>query len=163
MLAATVKGRAAEGLIDSYEIERHPVAAAVLEWTRVQVTTLIPDLFGEVTANLVKDLINTVDGSNYFISRIWGIANRYDLGSEHPLVGRSAPDFEFVDGLRLGRKMENGRGLIIEFGKTKDLSSLAEEWIDQLDYITLSAKDMLGLRALIVRPDGVRCCLTNVW
>ncbi len=47
MLAATVKGRAAEGLIDSYEIERHPVAAAVLEWTRVQVTTLIPDLFGE--------------------------------------------------------------------------------------------------------------------
>ncbi|KAM3564022.1 hypothetical protein ARSEF4850_002068 [Beauveria asiatica] len=82
-------------LIDSYESERHPLAAWVLEWTRAQVTTLQPDLFGRAVLNLTRDLLATDDGMNLVIGRVWGLAQRYVLGAggggggvyDHELVG----------------------------------------------------------------------------
>jgi 2-polyprenyl-6-methoxyphenol hydroxylase-like FAD-dependent oxidoreductase len=41
-LAATIKGWAPEGLLDTYTAERHPVGAWALEWTRAQVSVLRP-------------------------------------------------------------------------------------------------------------------------
>jgi hypothetical protein len=51
---------------------------------------------------VVRDLIDTRDGATYFAERVWGISLRYDLGGGHPLVGRSASDFELADGRKLG-------------------------------------------------------------
>src|SRR5580700_10138537 len=42
-LAATVRGTAPDGLLDTYTEERHPVGAWVLEWTRAQVALMRPD------------------------------------------------------------------------------------------------------------------------
>ncbi|MGF0524665.1 FAD-dependent monooxygenase, partial [Agrobacterium pusense] len=36
-LAAEIRGDAPRGLLDSYTIERHPVGAQVLDWSRAQV------------------------------------------------------------------------------------------------------------------------------
>ncbi len=36
-LAATIRGDAPDGLLDSYTTERHPVGARILDWTRAQV------------------------------------------------------------------------------------------------------------------------------
>ena len=66
----------------------------MLEWTRAEVATIRPDTCGRAVANIMRDMINTVDGTTYFVDHIWGRSQRYDLGDEHPLVGRSAPDFE---------------------------------------------------------------------
>jgi hypothetical protein len=87
----------------------------VLEWTRAQVSTLQPDLYGAAVQALIRDLIDTTDGTNLFIDRVWGLSQRYTLGDgeahEHPLVGCSAPDFELHGGSRLGPKLEGGRQL----------------------------------------------------
>ena len=83
-LAATVQRESSSDgppvdltLLDTYESERHPIAAWVLEWTRAQVTTLQPDPFGKAVQALVRDLINTTDGTNLLIDRVWG--RKYNL------------------------------------------------------------------------------------
>ncbi len=42
-LAATLRGDAPDGLLDSYTKERHPVGARILDWTRAQVASMRPD------------------------------------------------------------------------------------------------------------------------
>ncbi|KAI0831532.1 monooxygenase [Hypoxylon sp. FL0890] len=142
-------------LLDSYEKERYPIGSWVLEWTRAQVSTLKPDLFGFALRKLIRDLLETTDGTNLFIDRIWGLSLRYDLGDEHPLVGCSAPDFELEDGTRLGSKLETARGLLVDFGSDAALKDLAGKYEGKVDYLSTKAKNQLGLQALLVRPDGV--------
>jgi 2-polyprenyl-6-methoxyphenol hydroxylase-like FAD-dependent oxidoreductase len=154
-LAATIKGTAADSLLETYTEERHPIGAWVLEWTRAQATILKPGLAGAATAKIIRDLIDTTDGTNYFIDRFWGLSQRYDLGDEHPLVGSSAPDFEFADGTRLGNKMESGRALLVDFSNNSSLAELAGGCNGKVDYVSAQVKENLDLKALLVRPDGI--------
>lgn len=154
-------------LLDTYESERHPIAAWVLGWTRVQVTTLQPDLFGEAVQTLIRDLINTIDGTNLFIDRFWGLSQRYKLGDDEahalPLIGCSAPDFELLDddNSRLGAKVESGRGLLIDFENDDAAAKLKQlviggKYEARVDYLGgVGAKDRRDLRAMLIRPDGV--------
>ena len=151
-LAATIRGDAPEGLLDSYTTERHPIGARVLEWTRAQVALMRPS--SSALAAVVRDLIATRDGATYFAERVWGVSLRYDLGDEHPLVGRSCPDFELDDGTRVGTLLRDGSGLLLDFGRPASLQALDGLWGDQVRYVASDAKDRLGLRALLVRPDG---------
>jgi hypothetical protein len=82
------------------------------------------------------------------------VSLRYDLGDEHPLAGRSCPDFELDDGTRLGALLRDGRGLLLDFGGRASLRSLDGLWGDRVRYVANDAKDRLGFRALLVRPDG---------
>jgi 2-polyprenyl-6-methoxyphenol hydroxylase-like FAD-dependent oxidoreductase len=153
-LAATVRGDAPEGLLDSYTAERRPIGARILDWTRAQVTLMKPDPRTRALAAIVRDLLGTRDGATYFAERVWNVSLRYDLGSEHPLVGRSAPDFELEDGRRLGALLREGRGLLLDFGLEAPLKALDGRWGERVRYVAGDAKDRLGLSALLVRPDG---------
>ncbi|KAK2596245.1 hypothetical protein QQS21_006337 [Conoideocrella luteorostrata] len=153
-------------LLNTYEMERKPVGERVLDWSRAQVSSLRPGPHGTATYELFKELLNTVDGTNIFIDRLWGLTQRYassgtDSAHLHDAVGRSAPDLEFDDGSRLGQKLASGKGLLISLAKqtgslqlllTGSSSSRLQEVID---YVELGAKDKCGLQALLVRPDGV--------
>ena len=148
--------------LDTYTSERHPIAAWVLDWTRAQVATMVPDAIGAATRALISDLIATVDGTNLFIDRVWGLSQRYEnlngggAKDAHPLVGCSAPDFEFVDGERLGKKMEGGRGWMVDFEPDGErLKGLVERFEGKVDYLGIGAVDKRGLKALLVRPDGI--------
>ncbi|MDC0707135.1 FAD-dependent monooxygenase [Stigmatella sp. ncwal1] len=154
-LAATIKGTAPNGLIDTYTQERHPIGAWVLEWTRAQVTVMRPDPYGHAMAKVIRGLIETNDGTHYFVERFWGNSQRYDLGDVHPLVGASAPDFELGDGTRLGTKLEPGRALLIDFSKNGAIAQRVRRWASSVDYLNVHAKNELGLKALLVRPDGI--------
>jgi 2-polyprenyl-6-methoxyphenol hydroxylase-like FAD-dependent oxidoreductase len=154
-LAATIKETAADSLLDTYTEERHPISAWVLEWTRAQANILKPGLSGAASAKIIRDLIDTTDGTNYFIDRFWGLSQRYDLGDGHPLVGSSAPDFEFTDGTRLGNKMESGKALLIDFTNNSSLEELAGRWNEKVDYVNAQVKADLDLKSLLVRPDGI--------
>jgi hypothetical protein len=79
---------------------------------------------------------------------------RYNLGGDHPLIGCSAPDFEFDDGTRLGDFLHGGKGLLLELAEGRDLHALAEGRKDRLSYVSAKAKDGKGLTAILVRPDG---------
>lgn len=107
-LAATLGGDAPAGLLDSYASERHPVGAQVLDWSRAQVALMRPSRSSRALEAIIRDLIHTGDGATYFAERVWGVSLRYDLGGSHPLVGRSVPDFEWVDGTKVGERLKGG-------------------------------------------------------
>jgi 2-polyprenyl-6-methoxyphenol hydroxylase-like FAD-dependent oxidoreductase len=159
-LAATLRGDAPDDLLDSYTAERHPIGARILDWTRAQVALMRPS--SRALGAIVRDLIDTRDGATYFAERVWGVSLRYDLGDEHPdkhpdkhpLTGRSCPDFELEDGTRLGTRLRDGNGLLLDFGRRASLQALDGLWGDRVRYVATDAKDRLGLCALLVRPDG---------
>ncbi|WP_334262147.1 MULTISPECIES: hypothetical protein [unclassified Bradyrhizobium] len=103
---------------------------------------------------IIRDLIETPDGATYFAERVWGVSLRYDLGGSHPLVGRSAPDFELACGSRLGERLRNGRGLLLDFDACASLQAVAARWSKRITYVASDARDRLGLRGVLVRPDG---------
>jgi hypothetical protein len=103
---------------------------------------------------ILRDLIDTRDGATYFAERVWGVSLQYDPGGGHPLVGRSAPDFELVDGTKLGELLRNGKGLLLDFDVSAPLQALASRWSGKVTYVASDAKDRLGLSAGLVRPDG---------
>ncbi|AYG64823.1 MULTISPECIES: FAD-dependent monooxygenase [unclassified Rhizobium] len=154
-LAATIRGEAPDGLLDSYSSERHPVGAQVLDWSRAQVGLMRPSRSSRALEAIIRDLMDTRDGATYFAERVWGVSLRYDLGASHPLVGRSAPDFELADGKRLGDLLRTGRGLLLDFDAGAPLEALAGCWGGRIGYVAGKAKDQLGLSALLIRPDGV--------
>jgi 2-polyprenyl-6-methoxyphenol hydroxylase-like FAD-dependent oxidoreductase len=154
-LAATIRGHAAAGLLDSYQRERKPIAEQVLDWSRAQVALMRPSPAAQALRAIVRDLIATRDGATYFAGRVWGVSVRYDLGCDHPLVGRSVPDFELIDGTRLNEHFRHGRALLIDFEGSDRLRTLAERYCDQLAYLPCNSIDQLGLHSLFVRPDGV--------
>jgi hypothetical protein len=101
---------------------------------------------------VVRDLIATRDGATYFAERVWGVSLRYDLGDDHPLVGRSSPDFELEDGTKIGTLLRDGNGLLLDFGRS--LQALDGFWGEHVKYVASDVKDRLGLTALLVRSDG---------
>jgi 2-polyprenyl-6-methoxyphenol hydroxylase-like FAD-dependent oxidoreductase len=154
-LAATIRGDAPAGLLDSYVSERHPVGEKVLDWSRAQVALMRPSRSSRALEAIIRDLIDTRDGATYFAERVWGVALRYDLGGSHPLVGHSAPDFELADGTKLGDLLRTGKGLFLDFDAWTPLQALATGWNGRIAYVAHDAKDRLGLSAVLVRPDGV--------
>jgi 2-polyprenyl-6-methoxyphenol hydroxylase-like FAD-dependent oxidoreductase len=153
-LAATMRGDAPTGLLDSYSIERHPIGAQVLDWSRAQVALMRPSRSSRALEAIIRDLIETRDGATYFAERVWGVSLRYDLGGGHPLVGRSVPDFELVDGRRVGELLREGRGLLLDFDSRASLQVLASRWSERIDYVAADARDRLGASAVLVLPDG---------
>ena len=154
-LAATLRGDAPPGLLDSYSSERHPVGAQVLDWSRAQVALMRPSRQSRALEAILRDLIGTRDGATYFAERVWDVSLRYDLGGSHPLVGRSVPDFELADGTRLGELLSNGRGLLLDFDAHPPLQALAGRWRERITYVASDVKVRLGVSAVLVRPDGV--------
>jgi hypothetical protein len=153
-LAATVQGWAPVGLLDTYTDERHPAGAWALDWTRAQVAIMRPDPHAHAIANVIRDLIDTREGTSYFVKKISGMSLRYELPGDHPLIGRSAPDLEFDDGTRLGELMHDGTGLMVELSSNAEAASLIQTWAGRVKYVAASAKDAMSLAAFLVRPDG---------
>ncbi|WP_262029582.1 FAD-dependent monooxygenase [Microvirga sp. Mcv34] len=153
-LASTIRGNASAGLLDTYLSERHPVGAQVLDWSRAQVALMRPTRSTRALESIIRDLIDTRDGATYFAERVWGVSLKYELGGSHPLVGRSAPDFELVDGTKLGEHLRTGRGLLLDFDSDTPLQVLGSRWSNRIAYVSSTVTDGLGLRAMLVRPDG---------
>lgn len=154
-LASMIRGHAPAGLLDSYERERHPLGAQILDWSRAQVALMRPTRSTRALESIIRDLIATRDGATYFAERVWGVSLRHDLGGGHPLVGRSAPDFEGADGTRLAARLRTGTGLLLDFDARPEFSALAGRWRGRIAYAAGAVRERLGLSAVLVRPDGL--------
>ncbi|MEJ8281698.1 FAD-dependent oxidoreductase [Pseudonocardia spirodelae] len=152
-LAATVQGRAPEGLLDTYEAERHPVAAEVLDWSRAQVALLRPG--APALQEVVRDLLSTRDGTTYVHRRVSGAGLGYDLGPGHPLLGRVAPEFRGTDGTRLADLTADGHGVLLDTRDDPTLRAAAARRPGRIRYAGGPLRDDLGVRAVLLRPDGV--------
>lgn len=153
-LAATIQGKAPDGLLDSYQAERHPLGAQVLDWSRAQVAIMRPDPDARALNAIVRDLMDTRDGATYMAGRVWGVSTHYDLGGDHPLVGHSVPNFELEDGAKIGEFMRDGQGMLLDFDGNASLKTLASDYGDQMKYVSGRAKEQFGLSAVLIRPDG---------
>jgi 2-polyprenyl-6-methoxyphenol hydroxylase-like FAD-dependent oxidoreductase len=160
-LAATIQGKAPEGLLDSYQTERQPIGVQILDRSRAQVALMKPAPAAQALYAIVRDLMATRDGATYMAGRAWGIHTHYDLGGRHPLVGYSVPNFEFEDGTTIGERMRDGQGILLDFDRNVALQAFAEEHGDRILYIAGRAKEQLGASALLVRPDGIVAWATD--
>ncbi|BCJ56081.1 FAD-dependent oxidoreductase [Actinoplanes sp. NBRC 14428] len=154
-LAATVRGDAPEGLLDTYTGERHPVGARVLDWSRAQVAVMQPGPLAPALQALIGELLGTRDGTTYAYERTSGTAVRYPLGGEDPLIGRNAPDLRLADGRGVGDLLRAGQGVALDLTAGGTLHAAAAGWADRVRYAAGPARNDLGRGAVLIRPDGV--------
>ena len=147
-LAAQVGGWAPEGLLDSYQTERRPVAAAVLDNTRAQVELMSLEPGPQAARRLVSELMDFDDVKRYLIEKITAIGIRYDFGDGHVLIGRRLRDLQLTAG-RLYPLMRTGRGLLLD--QTGRLSVAG--WADRVDHL-VAVSEELDVPAVLLRPDG---------
>ncbi|GAB3912931.1 hypothetical protein GCM10029964_121610 [Kibdelosporangium lantanae] len=147
-LAAEVGGWAPGGLLDSYHTERHPVAAAVLDYTRAQSELMSPDPGPQAVRRLVAELMDFEEVNRYLVERFTAIGVRYDFGGGHQLLGRRLRDMPLKQG-RLYGLMHGGRGLLLD--QTGRLSVTG--WADRVDHV-VDVSEELDVPAALLRPDG---------
>jgi 2-polyprenyl-6-methoxyphenol hydroxylase-like FAD-dependent oxidoreductase len=147
-LSAEVGGWAPEGLLDSYQTERRPVAAGVLDYTRTQSELISLKPGPQAVRRLIAELMEFEEVNRYLIEKITAIGIRYDFGEGHALLGRRLRDVELKRG-RLYALMHGGRGLLLD--QTGRLS--VEGWTDRVDHI-VDVSEELDVPAVLLRPDG---------
>ncbi|MGW6915526.1 FAD-dependent monooxygenase [Kitasatospora sp. NPDC054939] len=164
-LAATLRGRAGDALLDTYQTERHPVGRAVLRSSGALVRlALAQSAPARVLRSGLTALADHLDPVAARGARtLSGIGIRYPAPKDaHPLVGRRVPDLRLT-GLerpragepaapeRLYEALRSGRFVLV----SNDEPAAAEPWADRL--VTAAPADPHGkLRdtVLLVRPDG---------
>jgi 2-polyprenyl-6-methoxyphenol hydroxylase-like FAD-dependent oxidoreductase len=151
-LGAVVAGWASEGLLDTYDAERRPVGAWVLDWTRAQIGVLRGDATSAALREVVADLLSTREGATYAVKKISGVTQRIDLPGDHPLVGRFVPDLWLSDGSRLADHGHGGGFLLLDRTPHGAFARLAEGWAGRLSSVTDEHATPTGV---LVRPDGV--------
>jgi 2-polyprenyl-6-methoxyphenol hydroxylase-like FAD-dependent oxidoreductase len=148
-LAATVRGTAPAGLLDSYHGERHPAAEQVLRHTAAQRVFTAPDRGENVEAlrEIVTDLMRLPDANRYFSGLLSG------LGLSYPGADR-VPDLDLTTAAgptRLSALLHGGRGLLLDLGD----HAVPPGFTGQVDLVRAATADA-GYRGrlLLVRPDG---------
>ncbi|MER7915459.1 MULTISPECIES: rifampin monooxygenase [unclassified Streptomyces] len=147
-LAAEIAGWAPRGLLDSYERERHPVAADVLDNTRAQMELVSLEPGAQAVRRLLAELMDFEEVNRRLTEKIIATGIRYDLGDGHALLGRRLPDLPLKQG-RLYELLHQGRGLLLD--RTGRLS--VSGWADRIDHV-VDGSDQLDVPAVLLRPDG---------
>ena len=142
-LIAAVRGYAPAGLLDSYQTERHPVAAAVLDNARVQGRLgnfgAVNDVDGPQLRAMFTQLLQLPEVNRFIVGLLSGVDIRYPLpGVAHPLVGKRF----------FGIRLTPERGALLD--PTGAFAKTARNWADRVEHRS-------GTRAVLVRPDGYVC------
>ncbi|MEU5863738.1 rifampin monooxygenase [Nonomuraea sp. NPDC047529] len=147
-LAAQVRGWAPATLLDTYEAERHPVAADVLDNTRAQKELLSPEPGPQAVRRLLTELMDIDEVNRHLIEKITAVGVRYDFGEGPDLLGRRLPDLDVKEG-RLYGLLRHGRGLLLD--RTERLT--AGGWSDRVDHVA-DRTAALDVPCVLLRPDG---------
>jgi rifampicin monooxygenase len=147
-LAAEVAGWAPAGLLDTYETERHPVAADVLTNTRAQMQLMSTEPGPQAVRRLVSELMEFEQVNRHLVEKITAIGVRYDVGHGNELLGRRLRDVRLERG-RLYELMRGGRGLLLDqIGRLS-----VAGWADRVDHV-VDVSEELDAPAVLLRPDG---------
>jgi 2-polyprenyl-6-methoxyphenol hydroxylase-like FAD-dependent oxidoreductase len=163
-LAQVVNGSSPESLLDTYEAERHPVAARALRHTMAQTALLRRDERMKALLDVVSELANMDEPRKWLAGIISGLDIHYELGEGHPLLGRRMPDLDLVtaDGsLRVFELLHGARPVLLNLGAPGSFD--ITPWADRVQLIDASYDGewelpVLGAvtapSAVLVRPDG---------
>ncbi|WP_205669847.1 MULTISPECIES: FAD-dependent monooxygenase [unclassified Amycolatopsis] len=147
-LAAQIRGSAPDSLLDTYQAERHPVAADVLDNTRAQMELSSAEAGPRAVRRLLTELMDIGEVNRRLIGKITAIDLRYDFGEGPYLLGRRLPDLDLKQG-RLYDRLRQGRGLVLD--RTERLT--VDGWADRVDLLADPAA-ALNAPAVLLRPDG---------
>jgi len=151
-LGAVIVGWAPAGLLDTYDAERRPVGAWVLDWTRGQIGVLRGDPKSAALRGIVADLLATRDGTTYAVKKISGADQRGGPAGGHPLTGRYAPDLRLADGSRLADHAHDGGFVLLDRTPDAALARVATQWGARVHPVADAPAAPAGV---LVRPDGV--------
>ncbi|WP_217141366.1 FAD-dependent monooxygenase [Streptomyces sp. AC627_RSS907] len=159
-LAATINGWAPEGLLDTFESERHPVGEKLMRNTRAQTRLYLTGDEMEPLRAVMRELVQLPDVARHLAGIVSGLDIRYDMGpGEHPLLGlRLDPGRELrrADGTRgtVAELLHAARGVLIVTGESPSLERTAADWSDRIDVVAGSWVEEGGPEAVLLRPDG---------
>src|SRR5262249_53059296 len=135
-LAATVRGWAPAGLLDTYHGERHPGGARGLINTPAQGLLYLSGIEGEPPRTGVAGLRELPGGGRHLGGMVSGLDIRYDAGpGDPPLLGRRIPPQELVGAAGRTSTVESlhpGRGVLLDLADSPDLRAAAAPWADRI-------------------------------
>ncbi|PRY02263.1 FAD-dependent monooxygenase [Allonocardiopsis opalescens] len=150
-LAATVRGQAPTGLLDSYHDERHPVGRAVLRGSGALLRSItIPSPAVRAVRNrAIETVLNLSPAHRRLAELVSGIGTRYPAPrGAHPAVGRRAPDVPLAGGGRLYEVLRAVRFVLLG-PDPAELDAAVRGWDDRVVTAATAGGDWI-----LVRPDG---------
>jgi len=163
-LAQVVKEISLESLLDTYQTERHPVAAIVLRNTLAQVALLRFDDRTNALREIMSELLKMDEPRRRIAGMMSGLDVRYDLGEGHPLIGRRMPDLDLITGggeTRVFELLRDARPLLLNLGDSGGVD--ISQWADRVQVIDGTYGGVWKLpvlgevaapSAVLIRPDG---------
>lgn len=162
-LAQVVKGISPDGLLDSYQRERHPIAARVLRLTLAMTALGRGDDRTEALREDLTELFGMEEPRKRYAALLSGLGVRYDLGEGHPLLGRRMPDLELITASgtqRVFTLLHDARPVLLELGGT---ALDGARWSDRVRHVVARYPGSWELPAIgavpavdavLIRPDG---------
>ncbi|MFE1172180.1 FAD-dependent monooxygenase [Streptomyces sp. NPDC058773] len=160
-LAAVLRGDAPDGLLDSYQTERHPVGKQALRSSGALIRiALLGTAPGRAVRSLAARLVDQLPPlSRRAIRTISGLGIAYPAGpGAHPLAGHRAPDLRLAGGGRLYELLRQGRFVLItpadEPGIPRSPAHDGDSTHGINDRVVTASWRSPRRTALLVRPDG---------
>jgi 2-polyprenyl-6-methoxyphenol hydroxylase-like FAD-dependent oxidoreductase len=163
-LAQVVHGVTPDGLLDSYQAERHPATARVLKNVMVQALLQRGDVRTEAMRDTISDLLSFDEPRAQLAGLLSGLDVCYDLGEGHPLVGRRMPDLDLTtaDGPRRAFELlHDARPVLLNLGEPDSID--ITPWAGRIRHIDAGYTGTWELPvlgavtapvAVLIRPDG---------
>jgi 3-(3-hydroxy-phenyl)propionate hydroxylase len=163
-LAQVVRGTSPERLLETYQAERHPVAALVLRTTMAQTALLRSDERIDALRDTMSELLSMDEPRKRFAGMMSGLDIHYDLGEGHPLLGRRMPDLDLVTAggpLRVFTLLHDARPVLLNLGRSGAFD--VGPWADRVRLIDAAYAGVWELpvlgavdapEAVLIRPDG---------
>jgi hypothetical protein len=163
-LAQVVSGTSPESLLDTYQAERHPIAARVLKNSLAQTALMRGDARTKAMHENMSDLLKLDEPRKRYAAMMSGLDIRYDLGTGHPLLGRRMPDLDLVTESgprRVFTLLHDARPVLLNLGEPSALDiALWADRVKRIDarYDGAWELPVLGAvaapTAVLIRPDG---------
>jgi bifunctional hydroxylase/dehydrase len=166
-LAATVRGDAPDGLLDTYQAERHPVGARLLMNTKAQGYLYLSGTRVQPLRQVFTELMELPQAGRHLAGMVSGLDIRYQAGSEsHPLLGRRIPGQELAGAAgptSTTALLHRGRGVLLTLtgpGGDPELHRVAAPWAGRVDRVAAAPTELpagshlAGTTAVLIRPDG---------
>ncbi len=163
-LAQVVNGISAVSLLDTYQAERHPIAARALKFSMALTALGRADDRMNALSEIVSELMKMEEPRKKTAGMLSGLDIHYDLGEGHPLLGRRMPDLDVITASRKTRVftlLHDARPIMLNFDENSALD--IDPWADRVrminaQYMGIWELPVIGAvpspSAVLIRPDG---------
>lgn len=163
-LAQVLRGTSPDGLLDSYQAERHPVAARALQLTLAATAVNRGDVRSSALRETLGDLLALEEPRKRYAGMMSGLDIRYELGAGHALLGRRIPDLDLETESgprRLFTLLHAARPVLLNLSDPDALD--IAPWADRVRWVNARytgawqlpvVGEVAAPTAVLIRPDG---------